>query len=194
MLFNSALYALALPDPAQALSDGRECLRLGLALHDAHGAASGLELLAWIASADRDHHRAARLLGAADRQWRTIGGTPLIGGLQRRPEATAAARTALGEAVFDAERRHGEELTLDEAVAYALGGPRPATRQLDDQPRLTRRESEVAGLIAEGLTNKQIAARLVLSQRTVESHVENILVKLGFTGRAQIAAWYAQNR
>jgi len=65
-------------------------------------------------------------------------------------------------------------------------------RAADDRPRLTRRESEVAALVAEGLTNKQIAAQLVISQRTAESHVENILSKFGFTNRAQIATWYAQ--
>jgi non-specific serine/threonine protein kinase len=49
----------------------------------------------------------------------------------------------------------------------------------------------VAVLIAEGLSNKQIARRLAVSQRTVESHVEHILAKLAFTSRAQIAAWTA---
>ncbi|TMM34465.1 MAG: helix-turn-helix transcriptional regulator, partial [Actinobacteria bacterium] len=57
---------------------------------------------------------------------------------------------------------------------------------------MTRREREIAELVAQGLRNKQIAARLVISQRTVESHVENIMVKLGFTTRSQIASWYAQ--
>jgi predicted ATPase/DNA-binding CsgD family transcriptional regulator len=194
VLFNSALYALALPDPAQALSDGRECLRLGLALQDAYSVASGLELLAWIAAADQDHRRAARLLGAADEQWRTIGGSPLVGELTRRPEATTAARAALGAAVFAAEHRRGEGLTLDEAVAEALGHARPPGRLPDEQPRLTRREGEVAELLTEGLTNKQIATRLVISQRTVETHVQNILIKFGFSTRAQVAAWYAQRR
>jgi non-specific serine/threonine protein kinase len=54
---------------------------------------------------------------------------------------------------------------------------------------LTRREQEVADLVAEGLTNKEIAARLVISQRTAEGHVEHVLVKLGFTSRARIAVW-----
>ncbi len=59
------------------------------------------------------------------------------------------------------------------------------------QARLTRREREVAALIGEGLSNKQIAARLVISQRTAESHVEHILAKLGLTARTQIASWFA---
>jgi DNA-binding CsgD family transcriptional regulator len=56
---------------------------------------------------------------------------------------------------------------------------------------LTRRELEVAALVSEGLSNKRIAARLGISQRTAESHVENILAKLGFGSRAQVAAWVA---
>ncbi|WP_433716751.1 response regulator transcription factor [Nocardia sp. CA-084685] len=54
---------------------------------------------------------------------------------------------------------------------------------------LTKRELEVAHLVAQGLTNKQIAAKLVLSQRTAQHHVEHILSKLGFTSRTQIATW-----
>jgi non-specific serine/threonine protein kinase len=59
-------------------------------------------------------------------------------------------------------------------------------------PLLTPRERQVAGLIAEGLSNRQIAIRLGTSQRTAESHVENILRKLAFTARTQIAAWVVQ--
>jgi non-specific serine/threonine protein kinase len=57
-----------------------------------------------------------------------------------------------------------------------------------DQP-LTRREAQVADLVARGMSNKQIADKLVISQRTAESHIEHILRKLGFSRRAQIAAW-----
>jgi len=59
---------------------------------------------------------------------------------------------------------------------------------------LTKREKQVAELIAEGLTNKAIAARLVISQRTAQGHVEHILSKLGFTSRAQVAAWVVEER
>ena len=59
---------------------------------------------------------------------------------------------------------------------------------------LTARELEVARLIAAGRSNKQIAAELVISQRTAENHVEHILTKLGFTSRAQVAAWAAASQ
>lgn len=60
--------------------------------------------------------------------------------------------------------------------------------------RSTKREIEVAGLIAEGLTNKEIAARLVISPRTAQGHVEHLLVKLGVTSRRQIAAWFVESK
>ena len=56
---------------------------------------------------------------------------------------------------------------------------------------LSPREAELARLVAEGLTNRQIAERLVISERTAQNHVQHILAKLGFTTRSQIAAWRA---
>jgi non-specific serine/threonine protein kinase len=56
---------------------------------------------------------------------------------------------------------------------------------------LTRRELEVAALIASGMTNRQIAERLVISRRTAEGHAERILAKLGFAARSQVAAWFS---
>jgi DNA-binding NarL/FixJ family response regulator len=56
---------------------------------------------------------------------------------------------------------------------------------------LSQRETDVARLVTEGLSNKEIGARLSISERTVESHVRNILTKLGFTSRTQVAGWMA---
>jgi DNA-binding NarL/FixJ family response regulator len=60
---------------------------------------------------------------------------------------------------------------------------------MDHRAPLSPREAEVAALVAEGLTNRQIGERLHVSTRTAENHVENICNKLGFTSRAQVAAW-----
>jgi DNA-binding NarL/FixJ family response regulator len=81
-----------------------------------------------------------------------------------------------------------------QAVAMALDEPATAVkpaRARSDPVRLTTREREVAALIAQGLSNRDIAERLVISARTAETHVQHIMVKLGLTARAQIAAWTA---
>jgi non-specific serine/threonine protein kinase len=70
------------------------------------------------------------------------------------------------------------------ALAALMAGPGP----------LTNRELEVAALLAEGLTNKEVAARLRLSVRTAENHVLNVMNKLGMDNRAQVAAWYTRAR
>ncbi|MGH3717196.1 MAG: response regulator transcription factor, partial [Micromonosporaceae bacterium] len=62
------------------------------------------------------------------------------------------------------------------------------------KPLLSRREDEVAALVADGLSNRQIATRLHLSERTAENHVAHILTKLGFDSRARIASWHASQR
>ncbi|OKK16311.1 hypothetical protein AMK16_27090 [Streptomyces sp. CB00455] len=103
-------------------------------------------------------------------------------------------REALGEAPYEAAVARGLSFELDEALDYALGtdaSPQPDTKQDEPSP-LTTRERQVAALVAQGKSNKQIAAELVLSPRTVEGHVEHILTKLGFASRANIAAWAAQ--
>ncbi|MEU6268012.1 response regulator transcription factor [Saccharopolyspora shandongensis] len=80
---------------------------------------------------------------------------------------------------------------------YGLAEKVEAAGQAPSQARspgpLTRREQQIAELVAQGFTNKKIAATLAISQRTVDAHVEHIMVKLGFTSRAQIAAWITEN-
>jgi DNA-binding NarL/FixJ family response regulator len=79
------------------------------------------------------------------------------------------------------------------AIRLALGEPDevPATSTDASTAPLGKREAEVARLVAEGLSNKQIGARLLISEHTVDSHVRSILNKLGFGSRAQVAAWLA---
>jgi serine/threonine-protein kinase PknK len=104
----------------------------------------------------------------------------------------ALARTRLTEAEFQAEQAAGRALSLEQALAYAqtlplLSRATPASREKSDN--LTEREREVAALIGLGKSNGEIAAELVLSKRTVEKHVANILSKLGFTSRTQVVRW-----
>ena len=110
------------------------------------------------------------------------------------------ARHDLGNAAFRTAFRHGSRLGTEEAIAYALGETpsgvsSPTTSSpITSDATLTRRELEVAILVAEGLTNKDIADRLVIAQRTAEGHVEHVLAKLGFHSRSQVAAWVSQHR
>jgi non-specific serine/threonine protein kinase len=105
-------------------------------------------------------------------------------------------RDTLGDAAFQARFRVGAGLNVDDAIGYALGEKPEVAAASKPAPAaetpLTRRERQVAQLVARGLTNKYIADQLVISQRTAESHVEHILVKLGAGSRTQIAAWLAE--
>jgi len=112
------------------------------------------------------------------------------------PKPTAEqAKAALGEDRYKKGFGDGAALDREGAVALALGTKvtREPDRAIDKASPLGKREREVAELIAEGLSNKEIATRLFLSERTVETHVYNILNKLGFNSRGNIAAWVSSN-
>jgi predicted ATPase/DNA-binding CsgD family transcriptional regulator len=200
----SMLAALKLGDVARAAAYGRESLSGNAALGDTMGLTVILELLAWTAATGGDHQRTARLLGAADQQARANGGNAFHAGAfaAAHNQHMTATRAALGDVRFEAEFASGVQLTLDQAIAYAHGDdptpdPQPvptAPPPRGGLPQLTRRELEIAGLVAEGLTSKQVAHRLVIAPRTVEGHVEHILTKLGFTTRTQIATWMASRQ
>jgi non-specific serine/threonine protein kinase len=100
----------------------------------------------------------------------------------------APARRALGAAAGAAAWEAGWEMSPEQAVAYALEAPPAAP---GPPGPLGPREREVAALVAQGLTDRQIAARLVVAERTAATHVEHILAKLGLTSRAQIGPWAA---
>src|SRR5439155_17748846 len=88
----------------------------------------------------------------------------------------------------------GRAMSLEGAVAYALGETDVAPGSRTGRRALTVREFEVATLLTEGLMNAEIAERLVVSERTVDTHVEHIRNKLGLRRRAQIAAWVTEER
>ncbi len=88
---------------------------------------------------------------------------------------------------------HRGELPLDPAVARGLTSSLRAESRDGPDAELTTRELEIVRLLGAGKTNKEIAAELVISERTAANHVEHILTKLGFRARTQIAAWAAQH-
>ncbi|WP_411194667.1 protein kinase domain-containing protein [Rhodococcus jostii] len=174
---------------AQQLS---KALRLAGMSNDPLVAGSSVEALAWIAAERGDARRASVLLGAAEAQGRLVGSaTVLLPNLHiYHDRCVQCARTALGERAFKAAHREGSAMSLDAAAGFVLGEhPQASTRRVGSSTKLTRREHQVAELVAEGLTNRAIGARLMISPRTVQGHVEHILAKLGFISRTQIASW-----
>jgi predicted ATPase/DNA-binding CsgD family transcriptional regulator len=197
-----ALWALSVlqwldGDPATATITAKASLEVRRRVEDEQfGVGLSLEALAWIACRERRDQRAAELLGASARLWRAMRASlSVFTRLEALHEACVRELGArLGPDAFEAAMARGAALSTEEAVALALeqqkpASPAPASGGGAVAAQLTRREREVAALIAEGLSNREIAARLVVAQRTAEGHVENILSKLGFTSRAQVAAW-----
>jgi len=158
-----------------------------------------LEVCAWIAAAERRYRRAAILFGATRGVWEALSTTPFWQLAEQDAAWEQVTRLALGDAAFAEAVAEGQQLAAEDALDYGLGhltqdADADANRRSDDATSLTPRELEVAHYVAEGMNNKEIASRLVISRRTAETHVEHILAKLGFTNRAQIAAWVAGHR
>jgi predicted ATPase/DNA-binding CsgD family transcriptional regulator len=178
----------------------RDSVRLFQPMHDLTGISFGVQALSWCAAFASRDERAARMLGASQAVWRASGTkvdeTTAYSVFDHRSQATL--REALGDARFEQAFAQGASYSLEQAIALALGDHSPQTsdrsRASSTSRRLTRRELEIAGLLAEGLSNKEIATRLVISQRTAETHVDRILNKLGFTSRVQVASWMAEQQ
>lgn len=169
-----------------AIEDTLECLRIKESLGDLHTIAMSIDLLMVCAVAQEEFVRAAVLSGAGDALWKTLH-APIQQGphyTEIRRDAAATARTHLGDARFEDAHRRGTAMSVPEVIALARNEPAvPA-----DHP-LTKREREIAALVAEGLSNREIAERLVVAKRTVDSHIEHIFTKLGITTRTQLAVW-----
>ncbi len=160
-----------------------------------------LEGLAQAGSAQRQYRQGARLLGAAEALRETLGLSRFPADQAAFDQCIASTRLRLGKASFEAAWAQGATMTLDQAIQDALDVPdttQATRRDQRTQPPsiasnpLTTREQDVAGLVARGLTNREIATSLAVTERTSETHVQNILNKLGFTRRSQIASWAAE--
>jgi len=164
-------------------------LRTQEEIGDQVGLAMIVDRFGELAAAQGDAARALRLCGAAA-ALREHHAARLPARAQARLDAKfASARRALGptaEAALAAGRALSRTAALDEALATM---PRP--RGDADSP-LSQREFEVAACIARGLTNRDIAAELVIAEGTVASHIGHILAKLGLASRAQVAVWAAE--
>ncbi len=192
-----ALVQWQLDHGARARTYARDVLRLKAPFGDRMGMAMSVEVVAWAESDAGRSADAARLLGAVQAALASIGASLFGHLLEDHDHCLTRTREALGDAAFKQAFEEGSTMRFDDAVALASGRRTPAPAAADthgDEVRLTRRESEIAALVAEGLTNREIAERLVMTRRTAEAHVAHILGKLSFTSRAQLAAWAAAQR
>jgi predicted ATPase/DNA-binding CsgD family transcriptional regulator len=197
----------------------RESLALFGELENKREIAEWLEVLAIMACTHGQPSQAAHLFGAADSALEEIGSSMGPARSARYRRYVAEVRDALGDEAFAAAWAEGRAMPFEDALAAALTaedrgagwngppGERPGPssprvrRSTPSRPtpvngasgRLTRREQEVAALLARGLTNREIAAELTIAERTAETHVCKILSKLSLTRRAQLTAWAVQH-
>ena len=189
------LAAWLLGDAEHADELQRTALRIKREVGDQVGAALCIEALAWIAASRQHPARAAVLLGAAASAREAIPAALAGTSCPHTRGHLRHGRRLLGQDAFAAKLAKGRALSPVRQVAAALEEPAASAQGAavqDPRIRLTAREMEIAALVAEGFSNKEIAGRIVISPRTAETHVQHIMDKLGFTARSQIAAWTAR--
>lgn len=207
---SAALYILATVshasgDHERAKGLFEEGIALAAEMRDEANVVYYLEQLAAVAASEGSLRRAARLWGAAEALLEAIEATAYTHRADRslHQEQVTAARARLDETLWTGAWAEGRTMSSEQAIDYALSEKEPATppapmsekRSADGRPdAITRREAEVAVLVARGLTNRRIAEKLFVSERTVDAHVRKILKKLGLRSRSQIATWTAEQQ
>ncbi|MEV4361121.1 LuxR C-terminal-related transcriptional regulator [Nonomuraea sp. NPDC049625] len=170
-------------------------LALGRETGQRHGVALCLVGLSMLAECEGDLEGAVLAAGAAVRLRESIGQkSPTL----RIEELLGRARTKLGDGRTTSIWSRGRAMSPDDAARHVLEGERiaqkaPVATKPVRHSLLTAREQEVAGLLTRGLSNRAIATELVISPATVARHIANIMEKLGYTSRAQIAVWAAEH-
>lgn len=202
-LRNLGHVALKLEDPQRAMQFYAEGLALCRSVGDRWVTEECLEGLAGAACAQGHYEEAARLFGAAEALHEILHShhaAPYQADIDRR---IATTRARLGDPDFAAALAAGRAMTLVQAIEYALGlkftAGVPAGSAAVGAPinkhtaLLTAREREVAVLIARGLSNRDIASHLKIAERTAQTHVQNILNKLGVNSRTQVGVWAVEH-
>ena len=179
-------------DATCAAATLRESLGISVSLRDANCGLRCLEVLGRALLAVGSAAQAARLFGTAATLRETFGVAVPVDERPGYDASLQALRRALGTAAYAAAFAAGRAMTFEQAAAQALAAAEVDRAKASERAadgKLTRREREVAALVAQGLTSRELAARLVIAERTAETHVEHILAKLGYRTRAQVAAW-----
>jgi predicted ATPase/DNA-binding CsgD family transcriptional regulator len=186
-----------LDDPQAAEVRLKEAVRALNRIGHRSGLATSVEGLAWVAASSGRLERAALLLGCATSVLQEHGITLAAYWRAYHDGCETAAREGLGEARFRACWEEGFAFDRQREIAAALEEPVPPQAQRlaadagEDAFELTGRELEVARLVAGGLSNPAIAAKLFVSRATVKTHVSHILRKLALDSRVQLASWVA---
>jgi DNA-binding CsgD family transcriptional regulator len=151
------------------------------------GISDMFECLSALAHRGESHREAGRLLGAAHAIRQRRGETRFKVYDAWCDDLAAGIREALGEDDFRAAWGEGAALSIEDAIAYAQRGRGERKRPSSGWASLTPTELDVARLLSEGLTNKEIATRLFVSPRTVQTHLTHVYTKLGLNSRVQLA-------
>jgi DNA-binding NarL/FixJ family response regulator len=186
-LATRARVAIAQGEPELAERDAHDALAIAASMQAYLGISDTLECLATLAGEAGSHREAARLFGAAHGVRERIGEVRFKVWDAGYEVSVAALRNALGEEDFDGAWAEGAALSAEEAIAYAQRGRGPRKRPTSGWASLTPTERDVIRLVSEGLANNDIATRLFVSPRTVQSHLTHVYTKLGLTSRTQLA-------
>ena len=182
-----ARVAIAQDDTEQADSDAYDALACAVEVAAYLEMPDTLECLAGLASVAGGRREATRLLGAAHAMRERMGAVRFKSDDADYEASVAALRDALGDKDFDSAWAEGAGLSTEEAIAYARRGRGQRKRPTSGWGSLTPTEREVVRLVSDGLANNDIAARLFVSPRTVQTHLTHVYTKLGLTSRVQLA-------
>jgi DNA-binding CsgD family transcriptional regulator len=182
-----ARVAIAQGEPAQAASDAHDALTRAAEIGAHLCVPDVLEVLAGLAGDEGNHRAAARLFGSAYGIRQRMGVVRFKVWDAGYDASVAAVRDSLGEQDFDSAWAEGAALSTEEAITYAQRGRGQRARPASGWASLTPAERDVVRLVSEGLANNDIATRLFVSPRTVQSHLTHVYSKLGLTSRVQLA-------
>ena len=182
-----ARVAIAAGEPDQAERDAQDALTCSAELKAHLMIPDILECLAALAGQDESHREAARLFGAAHAIRQRMGAVRFKIFDDDYHASVAALRDAMGDSDFDSAWAEGARLSTEEAIAYAQRGRGQRKRPTSGWGSLTPTERDVVRLVSEGLANNDIATRLFISPRTVQTHLTHVYTKLGLTSRVQLA-------
>ena len=181
-----ARVAIAASEPDQAERDAHDALARATEVEAYLLIPDILECLAALASQDGSHREAARLFGAAEAIRQPMGAVRFKIWDAGYQASVAALRDALGEQDFDGAWAEGGGLSTEEAIAYAQRGRGQRKRPTSGWASLTPTERDVVRLVSDGLANNDIATRLFVSPRTVQTHLTHVYTKLGLSSRVQL--------